>query len=173
MKARIVVLSAFLFLFVGKGISQENLKIGHVNIPEIIQKMPESDSIKTVIENETAEMENMYSEMIEEHEANLKKFDTEKDTYTDFIRTSKESDLMEMAAKIQQFQQNANQQLQKRNMELFQPVYKKINQAIEQVAQKNNFTYILELSSGSIAYHSPNSQNINPLVYEELNLSAK
>lgn len=170
---RIFVISAFLFLYITQGIAQENLKIGHVNIPEIVQKMPETDSIKSVIEKETKEMEKMYEEMITEHESNLKKFDAEKRSYTDFVRSTKESDLMEMAAKIQQFQQNANQQLQQRNMELFQPVYIKINQAIKQVAQQNNFTYILELSSGALAYHAPNSQNINPLVMEELNISTK
>lgn len=169
----------FTFLFViafllkiNQGTAQEILKIGHVNIPEIVQQMPETDSIQSVMKKETEEMEKMYGELITEHETNLKKFETEKDTYTDFVRDSKETDLMEMAAKIQQFQQTANQQLQKRNMELLQPIYAKINEAIELVAMKNNFTYILDLSNGTVVYNSPASQDLNPLVLSALKIQS-
>ena len=173
MKLQFILLSAFFLCLANHVFTQENIKLGHVNIPEIVQKMPETDSIRTIIEKETLEMEKMYEEMIAEHETNLKKFEAEQNSYTEFVRNAKESDIMEMAAKIQQFQQTANQQLQKRNMELFQPVYKRINDAIQQVAQKNNFTYILELSSGAVAYHAPNSENINPLVSETLKIAVK
>jgi outer membrane protein len=148
--------------------AQENLKIGHVNIPEIVQQLPETDSLKKVIETETSEMEKMYEEMIQEHDASLKKYNAEKEKYSEFVRNAKESDLLEMAGKIQQFQQNAGQQLQNRNMELFQPVYAKINQAIEKVALKNNFTYILDLSTGTVAFFHPTAQNLNSLVLDEL-----
>lgn len=153
--------------------AQENLKIGHVNIPEIMQQLPETDSLKKVLENETKDMEKMYEEMIAEHEINIKEYELKKATFSEFVRAEKEKALMEMAGKIQQFNQNANQQLQMRNMELLQPVYQKINDSIKKVAQANNFTYILELSNGSVAYHSPKSENINPLVLKELNITVR
>ena len=172
MNKHLTLLIAVLLLLSAYVSAQENLKIAHVNIPEIIQQMPETDSIRTVIDSETKEMEKMYGEMINEHEANITKFDEEKDTYSDFVREAKEKDLMEMAAKIQQFNQTANQQLQKRNMELLQPVYAKINSAIEKIAMENSFTYILDLSNGSVVYHAANSQDLNPLVLEELNIQS-
>ena len=159
-------------LSVSSVLAQENLKIGHVNIPEIVQQMPETDSIKTVIEVETKDMEKMYEEMIAEHEAGIKEYEEKKQTYSEFVRTEKEKALMEMAGKIQQFNQNATQQLQRRNMELLKPVYEKVNSAIEKIAMANNFTYILDLSNGSVVFHSANSQNLNPLVLEELNIQS-
>jgi outer membrane protein len=110
--------------------AQESLKLGHVNIPEILQKLPETDSIQEVMKKESNEMEKMFGDMIKEHESALQKYETEKESYSEFIRNSKEKELMEMSAKIQQFQQTANDQLQKRNMELVQPIYSKINKAI-------------------------------------------
>jgi len=151
--------------------AQENLKIGHVNIPEIMQQLPETDSLKTVLENETKDMEKMYEEMITEHEASIKEYEQKKASYSEFVKNEKEKSLMEMANKIQQFNQNANQQLQQRNMELLQPVYQKINAAIEKIALSNHFTYILDLSNGAVAFYSPNSENINPLVLKELNIT--
>lgn len=163
-----VILSAL--IPVNTVLAQENLKIGHVNIQEIVQQLPVTDSIQNVLKKEADDMEKMFNEMLQEHETNVKKFDSEKNTYSDFVRSSKESDLMEMATKIQNYQQTANQQLQKRNMELIQPVYGKINGAIEKVALRNNFTYVLDLSNGSVAYHSPSSENLNPQVLKELGI---
>jgi outer membrane protein len=152
-------------------IGQENLRIGHVNVQEIMQQLPETDSVKLVMERESKEMENLYVEMIKEHENNLKEYESKKDAYSEFIKTSKEKDLMEMSSKIQQFQQNANQQLQKRNMELIQPLYTKINEAINSVSLKNSFTYVLDLSSGTVSFHSPTSHNLNESVLQELGVS--
>lgn len=168
---RVAFIFAFaLLLKVSLLSGQENLKIGHVNIQEILQQLPETDSIQVVMKNEADEMEKMYGEMINEHETNMKKFEAEKDTYSEFVRSSKETDLIEMSSKIQQFQQTANQQLQKRNIELIQPVYGKINEAIEKVALKNGFTYILDLNNGTVAYHSPSSKNLNTDVLHELGI---
>lgn len=150
--------------------AQEGLKIGHVNIPELVQKMPEADSIQKVLNKEADEMEKMYSELIEEHQKNVQKYENERDTYSDFVKKNKETELMEAAGKIQKFEQEANQQLQKRNMELMQPVYTKINDAIARVANRNSFTYVLDLSNGAVAFYSANSQNINPLVLAELGI---
>ena len=162
--------ATFLFISIST-YSQENLKIGHVNIPELVQQLPETDSIQQVLKKESDDMEKMFNEMLEEHDSNVRKFESEKNSYSEFVRNSKEQDLMEMAAKIEQYQQNANQQLQKRNMELLQPVYDKINGAIKKVALKNNFTYILDLSTGTVAYHSPSSENLNLLVLRELGIN--
>lgn len=150
--------------------AQEVLKIGHVNIPELVRKMPEADSIQKVLDREADEMEKMYSELIGEHQKNVQKYEEEVDTYSDFVKKTKESELMEAAGKIQKFQQDASQQLQKRNMELMQPVYTRLNDAIARVANQNSITYVLDLSNGSVVFHSANSQNINPLVLAELGI---
>lgn len=157
-------------LFVNTGFAQKTLKIGHVNTAELIFKMPENDSIQAILDKEAKEMENMYAELISEHEKNVEKFEAEKDSYSDFLRRTKESELVESVQKIQNFQQTAGQQLQKRNLELNQPVYQKLNNAISKVATRNNFTYILDLSNGAVVFHSANSQNVNNLVLAELGI---
>ncbi len=150
---------------------QENLKIGHINSQEIIQQLPVNDSIQQVLNKEADEVEKMYNEMITEHEANLKKFEAEKSSYSEFVRNSKENDLMETATKIQQYPQNANQQLQKMQVKLYQPVQEKIKNAIEKVSLQNNFTYVLDLSSGAVVFFAPSSKNLNALVLNELGIT--
>lgn len=148
--------------------AQSILKIGHVNIQEIAQKHPAADSIRKVLEAETKEMENLYNEMLVEHDNKLGVFEKEKAGYSEFVRNSKEKELIEMVQKIQDYNQTAQQQLQRRNMELLKPVYDQINLLISDISVKNSFTYILDVGSGAVAYVAPGSENITPLVLEKL-----
>ena len=164
---------AFLLIKATTLFGQENLKIGHLNSQEILQQLPVNDSIQQVLKKESDEMEKMFNNKINEHEANMKKYEAEKDSYSEFVRNSKEKDLMDEETKIQQFSQNANQQLQRRQIELYTPVQKRIKSAIEKVSLKNNFTYVLDLSSGAVAFFSPSSINLNALVLNELGVTTR
>ncbi len=170
MKQKSNFLIIFFFVSFFSVSAQEPLKIGHLNYPELLQKMPETDSIQLVLRKEADEMETMYSELIKEHEKNVQKFDTEKETYSNFVRKNKESELIETASKIQKFQQDANQQLQKRNIELMQPVYTKLNSIISTVARKSNYTYVLDTSNGTVVFYSLNSQDLTPLILAEMGI---
>ena len=77
---------------------------------------------------------------------------------------------MEKETKIQQFSQDATQQLQQRQSELLKPVYEKVNKAIEKVSLANSFTYVLDLSVGAVAFYAPSSENLTPLVLKELGI---
>ncbi len=158
---------SLLFIFCGVQ-AQQTLKIGHVNVQELVQKHPDMDSIRTMLGKEQAEMEEVYSEMLEEHEARIEKFEKESDGYSDFVKKTKQEEIMEQAQKIQEYNQNAQQQLQQRNMELIQPIYQQINQEIANIAGAANFSYILDVSNGSVAYISPESEDITPLVLEKI-----
>lgn len=170
MKKISLMLISVLILVVSTLSGQENLKIGYINSQEILQQLPMADSIQKVLKKEADEMEKMYNDMINEHDANVKTYEEEKDTYNDFVRNTKGNDLMEAATKIQQFRQNASQQLQKRNAELTQLAYDKINKAIEKIALKYSYTYILDVSSGAVAFFAPSTENLNSLVLDELGI---
>lgn len=75
--------------------------------------------------------------------------------------------------KNNKYNQTAQQQLQKRNIDLLQPVYAQITTAIKTVADRENITYILDISNGSVAYVAPNSQNITNMVMEELGITSQ
>lgn len=172
MKKRFTLLLIGLFLILTESFAQESLKIGHVNYPEIIMKMPEMDSIQKVLNREAEEIENVYNELINEHEKNVQKYENEQGIYSEFVKNTKEKELIEAAGKIQEFRQSASEQLEKRNLELIQPIHSKINGVIEQIARKNNYTYIFDINSGKIIYHSENSLNLNSIVLSELNVVA-
>jgi outer membrane protein len=168
MKFKSLLFSILLFSTYCGVQAQTALKIGHVNVQELVQKHPTMDSIQTILNKESADMQEIYDEMLAEHEKKLAAFEAESAGYSDFAKKAKQTDLMELAQKIQAYNQSAQQQIQKRNMELIQPVYTDINQKIANIAGYDKFTYILDVSNGSVAYISPESSDITARVLEEL-----
>jgi outer membrane protein len=149
--------------------AQNTLKIGHVNIQELAENHPDMDSIRAVVQQETKDMEEIYAEMMAEHQRKLKVFEEESEGYSEFVKTTKQNELIELVQKIQNYSQLAEQQLQQRNRDLIRPIYEEINQEITNIAGKNNFTYIIDFSNGSLAYMSPDSEDITSLVLSALN----
>jgi outer membrane protein len=148
--------------------AQTTMKIGHVDIAELLAALPARDSAAAVLDKETKEMQATFNEMSADYNKMLDEYEKMQATYSPIIKKNKESELLDKEKRLQEFQQNASTNLQKRNSELIQPLLNRILKAIDKVASENGFTYILDVSKGSVVYTSKDSQNINPLVMKIL-----
>jgi outer membrane protein len=148
--------------------SQNVLKIGHVDIAQILAVLPQRDSAASVLAKETKELQSTYDEMTVVYNKMLDDYEKGQATFSEIVKKNKESELLDKEKRLQEFEQNVTTTLQKRNSELIQPILDKILKAIDQVASDNGFTYILDVSKGSVVYSSKDSQNINPLVLKIL-----
>jgi outer membrane protein len=77
-----------------------------------------------------------------------------------------------MNKRIQEFQNNAQQQLQQKQAELFQPIMGKVDKAIKEVGKENGFVYIFSIGQGSslLFFDETKSTNIMPLAKAKLGL---
>jgi outer membrane protein len=162
LKAFILVIG--LLSIAGTSYSQSQLKIGHVDIMKILSELPERDSAQVVLDNETKEFESTFEEMQVIYNKLVDDYTNGQSTYSALVKKTKEDEILDKQKRIQEFEQDATRTLQTRNAELLQPIYDKIILTIEKVATQNGFTYILDVSKGSVAYTSKDSQNIDPLV---------
>jgi outer membrane protein len=151
-------------------VAQSNLKIGHINTQELLQAMPETDSAQLKLEKMQKELQSQLEVMQVELNNKYQDYLSKRDSYSELVRQTKEDELQNIQQRIQQFAQNADQDLQKKRSELFRPILDKANKAIEEVARENGFTYILDLSSGVVLFHSDSSLDILPLVKAKLKL---
>jgi outer membrane protein len=141
--------------------SQSVLKMGHVNINELMASLPERDSAQVLLDKETKEIQATYEEMQVRINIQIEEYQKSLSSYTELVKKAKETEIYDIQKRAQEFEQNATLTLQKRNIELFQPIYDKIVKAIEKVANENRFTYILDISNKSVVFTSKDSQNIN------------
>jgi outer membrane protein len=163
-----LVFTAGLILIPLISFSQGQLKVGHVNINEIMMALPASDSAKVILEKETKEIQSTYEEMTVIYNKLFDDYQKGLSTYSELIKKAKEDELLDKQKRLAEFEQNASTTLQQRNQELVQPIYNKIINAIEKVATDNGFTYILDVSKGTVVFTSKESQNINQLVLKLL-----
>jgi outer membrane protein len=165
MRSLVVFILVFeLLSFTGTSYSQSQLKIGHVDVMKILSELPERDSAQLVLDKETKEIETSFEEMQVIYNKLVDDYTKGLSTYSVLVKKAKEDEILDKQKRLQEFEQNATATLQKRNTELLQPIYEKIIKTIEKVATQNAFTYILDVSKGSIAFTSKDSQNIEDMV---------
>ena len=155
-------------LSVSIGQAQNTPKFGHVNTEELLQAMPESDSAQAELEADAKALEENLEAMQVEYNQKLDAYLQEQEKYSDIIRETKETELQDLQQRIQQYSSNAQQRLQRKRGQLFQPILDKAKQAIEAVAQEQNITYVFDTSSGVLIYTADNSLDLLPMVKEQL-----
>jgi outer membrane protein len=169
MKSLLTSLFVTGFLYISMtSYSQIQLKIGHVNYDEILQALPERDSAKAVLEKETKEMQAAFVQLTAAYNQLYDDYQKGVSSYSASVKKTKEDELIDKQRRLSEFEQNAKTTLQNRNTELVTPIIEKINKAINKVATENGFTYILDISKGSVVFVSKESQNITQLVLKIL-----
>jgi outer membrane protein len=165
MKKLILTIALSGLILISSTASGQNvLKIGHVNITEILDSLPQKDSAQVVLDKESKEIEKTYEEMKVEYNKLVDDYQNGLSKFSDLVKKTKESEIVDKQKRLQEFEANASATLQRRNLELIQPIYNKIIKAVEKIATENGFTYILDVSKGSVVFTSHDSQNINQLV---------
>ncbi|HOK50406.1 MAG TPA: OmpH family outer membrane protein [Bacteroidales bacterium] len=167
---KIIGIAIVIFISASISFAQQGLKIGHINTQELLQAMPETDSAQLKLEKMQKELQSQLEVMQVELNNKYQDYLSKRDSYSELVRQTKEDELQNIQQRIQQFAQNADQDLQEKRNELYRPILDKANKAIEEVAKENGFTYILDLSSGVVLFHSDSSLDILPLVKAKLKL---
>lgn len=145
-------------------------KFGHINTEELLQAMPESDSAQAELEADAKALEENLEALQVEYNQKLDAYLQEQEKYSDIIRETKETELSDLQQRIQQYSTNAQQRLQRKRGQLFQPILDKAKKAIEEVAQEQNITYVFDTSSGVLIFTADNSLDLLPMVKEKLGL---
>ena len=158
-----------LFAFTGL-MAQTSLKIGHIELDEIISLLPESDSASRVLEKEKKEAETVYEDMLVVYNKLLDDYQKGLSGFSEIARAAKESEILDKQKRINEFEQYAAAQLQSRNQQLVMPIYKKVVDAVEAIANDHGFTYIIDLNRSGVIFKSKESIDVGPLVKARLGL---
>ena len=170
MKNLLKLLVITLFLFSGTVINAQNFKFGHINSQELLGLMPERDSAQAKIQLYAKDLEGELEIMNVEYNNKLNDYIEKQDVFTPLVKKTKEQELSEFQKGIQDFQANAQQELQQQEAQLIQPIIQKAEKAIKDVAKENGFTYIFDISRGSVIFFSEQSVDVLPLILKKLGL---
>jgi len=171
MKKLIGLLAIAILFTIGHDASAQNFKFGHINSDELFSFMPEIDSVNTILQEESTNLQNTLEIMQVEFNNKYNSYVEELDNLTDLVRQTKEEELASLQERIRNFESGAQQTLQNKQMELMQPVLQRAEKAIKDIARENEFTYIFDLSRGPVIYWDETlSEDIMPLVKTRLGI---
>ena len=155
----------------GQNAKAQNFKFGHINSDELIQVMPEFDSAKIKLEKLQKELINYLEIMSVELNTKYDAYNKDSKNLSDFVKQTKEQELSDINRRIQEFQNTAQIQLQEKQVELFQPIYLKVEKAIRDIGKENGFFYIFNTSQGDPLYFDESkSVNVSALAKAKLKM---
>ncbi|MFY0712477.1 OmpH family outer membrane protein [Seonamhaeicola sp. NFXS20] len=128
--------------------SQAQSKIAHINTQELIAAMPEMKNAQKELEALQKTYQTDYQSTITEFQNKVKQYEAEAPTKTDEENAKRGQEIQGMQQNIQQFQNDAAQDIEKKRMDLLQPITEKAKAAILKVARAQGFDYVLDSSVG-------------------------
>lgn len=145
-------------------------KLGHIETEKLIKLMPEMTAAEKTLQAKRDDVVKESTNLREQFQKMIAEYQEKQATYTDVVRKAKEQEIQEYQMRIQRFEELAGNELQKSQQELIQPVMDKALKAIKEVAKEKGFTYIFDMSAGTILYAAENSEDILPLVKAKLGI---
>jgi outer membrane protein len=142
-------------------------KIAHIDLDSLSNIMPETKVAKGVAEKYLDDLKKTVASMEEEFQKKYNDYLQNEATMSALVKKTKEEELQSLQTRIQDFNQQAQMDYQKKSAELTAPIMDKAKKAIEAVAKEGGFKYVLDTSAGMVLY-SEAGEDILMLVKKKL-----
>jgi len=148
----------------------QEAKIAVVKFYDVLTVMPEASDMENQLmalqERYRAEMQSL------ENEHNRKQSDlvNQQDSLTENIKTMRIQEIQDLQTRYENLYQMAQQDTEKKRDELFAPIQEKIQKAIDQVGDENNYTVIFMANPNVILYMGKTAVDVTDQVKAKLGL---
>jgi outer membrane protein len=166
---KVIAVLSLIIMITGFASAQTGAKFGYIDSNEILAMMPETDSLQNELKAYADYLDEQMSTMAMEYQTKVTDYQENYNTMSDLIRQTKEKEITDLQARIQAFQQSADQDLGAKQAELFNPLIDKVKVAITEVARENGYNYIFDVGTGALVFYET-GDNIIPLVKAKLGI---
>ena len=123
-------------------------KVAHINVQQLVNDMPATKNaqaeIKKLEETLRADLEGS----AREYQNKVQQYQNEAQTKTKEENEKRAQEVQQLQLNIQQAEAAAGQELQKKQLELLEPIFNQAREAIQKVARAQGFQYVLDSSQG-------------------------
>ena len=145
-----VILIVVAFAFAAPSFAQQ--KFGHVDSAALLELMPEKTKAEKELEAFAKEFQTALEAMAKEYEAKVGAFQQGEKDMIATVRNTKMREIADLERRIQEFQQQAQEEIGKKEQEVLTPIIDKARKAIDEVAVAKGYTYIFDSSLGVLLY---------------------
>jgi outer membrane protein len=153
--------------------AQAQTKIGFADVEYIFNQMPESKQIEAELQTLQAQLKKQYDGKVAEYQKKVQEFETYGATVPDAVRQNTQRELQQLVQNIQKLEQDSQENLQRKQVQLMEPVYTKVGKAIEDVAKENSFNMIVnnQLSGLDVVLYADDQSDISDLVLKKMGIT--
>ena len=152
----------------GNSFAQKSIKIGHFSSTDLIKKMPEGDSAQKEMQKYMEELQGEAESMQKEYQRLVTEYQEKEAQLSAILKESKQKEIQSVNQRFQEFQQIAENDIQKKQGDLMLAITEKIKAAVAEVAKEGKYTYILE--STGILWYAEESEDVTSLISKKLNV---
>jgi len=149
-----LVIAAFLFV-VGNQTINAQAKTAHVDVSDIMAKMPAMIEAQKQLEKLSGTYDTEYKTMVDEYQNKLKKYDQEATTVTEAVNETRSKEVQDMQKRIVDYRDNAQKELQQKEADIVKPIMDKVKVSIQKIGKAKGFQYVLN-SEGLLLADGPN-----------------
>lgn len=155
------------------GTAQEQ-KIGYVDTDQILAQMTEYQGIQQQLRSISSEWNAKLEEMEQEIDRLKEDFQAKEILYTDELKEQKKQEIQD---KIEQRQQYLDQKFGaqgeyfQKQKELLEPIQRKVFEAINTVAEEQNFDFVFDRAQNSNMLYGVQDWSLNDEVLQELGIT--
>lgn len=161
-------LIVLLFMILPLGAFAQEVKIAFVNTQQVFMAMPEVSTMEKQMSDLNEKYKQELQQMQNEYQKKYADFVAQQDTLTENIRLRRMQDIQDIQERIDNFMQVAQQDVQKKQQELLQPIQEKLHKAINSVGEEKGYTYIID--PAALLYSGPNAIDATSFVRAKLGL---
>lgn len=147
-KMKSVVVALALFVAATSFVNAQS-KIAHIDTGALVEAMPEYKAAQSQLEKVQKTYDTEIKAMAKELDSKIKQYDQEAESKTAQENQKRVEEVQGMQNNIGQYRQQALQDLQKKEMDIYKPVLEKARMAIQKVARAAGFQYVLDSTTGS------------------------
>ncbi len=171
MRGKLFIALLGLVLF-GFSANAQNVKIGYTNVDYILSLLPEAKELDSQYKEYEKQLSNQMQSKYQELETKANEFQKSAATMAEEARVERQQELQTMQSNLQKFQREAEGSLQKKQVQLFQPAYDKIQRTIDEVAKENGYTHVFSSDAGNgapiLLFAANDDDNISDKVLTKL-----
>lgn len=165
---RILLLSAAVLTVISLNYSQaQGVKIGYINVDAVVSYMPELSTVQTELKEYEGQLGSQLQTKYQTIQTKSAEYQKLEAGLTEVVKAEKQKEILDLQTNFQKFQADAQQAVARKEVELLNPLYTKVQAAIDAVAKANGYSHIFR--SETMLY-SAQGEDISKLVLGHLNI---
>lgn len=152
-----------LFLLIATVTSVAQVKIGYMDVQNVLSELPEMKNIESELGNFVTQKQQQLQDRTASFQEAVADYQQNQASMSQAQQQSREEELAEMENELRNFQQSLQVEIQQYRNKLLEPVYADIDEAIASIAENMNLDFVLNkaTTNGENIVHYSSQENLN------------